>query len=60
MYTEAMESILDGIAIIEKIANGGCVMDNGSPAYWEDAEEFFAEAAFCVMYDQAVPFDPFQ
>ena len=52
MYTEAMESILDGIAVIEKIANGGSVMDNGAPAYWQDAEDYFSEAAFCIMYDQ--------
>lgn len=45
-YTEGLEAILDGISLIENLANGK------PGTYWADAEECFRAAEWSFLYDQ--------
>jgi len=50
-YADALDALQNGIDIIEDLANGE---HGGAGAYWYDAEQFFREAEWELLYDLEV------
>lgn len=47
-YADALNALQNGIDVIEDLANG----DHGATgAYWDDAEQFFREAEWELLFD---------